>query len=141
MWSKRHTFGWIKIIHHECVLYLFSVWLSEGQVREVGSKKKSPKLIVPRLGVLRFVTQPYTESSVTPSHHQTSPFRAWSCNTSQLWLKVNCRLKVIFWSEKFSYNISQFTLFNFRQKVDWKRKLGRPSVNCLPSQANFVTTL
>ena len=33
-------------------------------------QEKSTKLIVPRLGVLRFVTQPYTEPNVTPSHHQ-----------------------------------------------------------------------
>ena len=70
LWLKRNF--WLNHDHWSsvCPLPFFCLTHSEGQVTEVGSKKKSPKLIVPRLGVLRFVTQPYTEPNVTPSHHQ-----------------------------------------------------------------------
>ena len=70
LWLKRNF--WLNHDHWSsvCPLPFFCLTHSEGQVREVGSKKKSTKLIVPRLGVLRFVTQPYTEPNVTPSHHQ-----------------------------------------------------------------------
>ena len=123
MWSKRHTFGWIKIIHHECVLYLFSVWLSEGQVREVGSKKKSPKLIV-------YLVWEYWDLLL--NHILNQALRLLIIKQVHLGLdhviQVNCRPKVIFCVEKFSYNISQFTLFNCCSRL--KKKIWDRPAKC-----------
>lgn len=89
LWLKRNF--WLNHDHWSsvCPLPFFCLTHSEGQVREVGSKKKSTKLIVPRLGVLRFVTQPYTEPNVTPSHHQVVSTWWYGPTSSQMFLLIS----------------------------------------------------